>query len=62
MKDIKSMFTQAVTDHRPQHEIIAYFAGGQKAVYTVQTFGLLCSDPQCMEIVDTETGEVIFCR
>lgn len=62
MKDIKSMFAQAVTDHSPQHEIVAYFAGGQEAVYTMNIFGLLRSDPQCVTIVDAQTGEVIFCR
>ena len=60
MKDIKSMFAQAVTDRSPQHEIIAYFPGGREGVYTMRIFELLKDEAET--IVDAQTGEVIFCR
>ena len=38
--------------------IEATFRDGRKAVYTTAVLGLMLNDPDVVEIVDMETGEV----
>ena len=41
-------------------EILVTFAGGQQATYTVAILELLKSDPSVVEIMDMETGELLY--
>ena len=43
-------------------EITATFANGRKIVYTMSIYQLLKTDPQVIEIMDNETGEILIAR
>lgn len=55
-------FTRAIFNQEQQPEIIAYFRDGRSATYTARILDDLRRDNNTAEIVDTETGEVLFCR
>lgn len=43
-------------------EIKVTFTNGRKIVYTMNIFRLLKTDPQVLEIMDSETGEILYSR
>ena len=43
-------------------EINVIFTNGRKIVYTMNIFQLLKIDPQVLEIMDSETGEILYSR
>lgn len=43
-------------------KITATFINGRRIVYTTNIYRLLTTDPQVIEIIDNETGEIIFTR
>ena len=43
-------------------EIRVTFANGREVIYTMNIFRLLKTDPDVQEIMDTETGEILFNR
>ena len=46
----------------PANEIQVTWANGNKGIYTMAIFALLKTDPCCKEIMDCETGEILFYR
>ena len=42
-------------------EITVTFKNGQNAVYTMNIYRLLITDPFVTEIMDNTTGEIIYC-
>jgi hypothetical protein len=46
----------------PSEEIEVRWANGQKATYTMKSLEALKEDPACMEIMNMETGEILFYR
>lgn len=47
---------------KKQKLITATFKSHKPVVYTMAFFYLLKTDPSVVEIVDNETGEILFCR
>lgn len=43
-------------------EISVTFTNGRKVIYTMNIYRLLTTDPDVMEIMDIETGEILFNR
>lgn len=43
-------------------EVYVWFRDGDEATYTEAVMNLLTTDPDVVEIMDLETGEVIFSR
>ena len=41
------------------HDIKATFKNGQSAIYTVNSLPLMLNDPDVVEIMDLETGELL---
>lgn len=41
-------------------EIIVTFKNGRKVNYTMNIYSLLTTDPEVMEIMDANTGEVLY--
>lgn len=40
--------------------VTAEFRNGEQVVYTKQMFGLLATDKNIIEIVDNQTGEILY--
>lgn len=49
-------------ENNPADKIETTFTNGRKVVYTMNCYELLKNDPQVVEIVDQQTGEIIFYR
>lgn len=45
-----------------KNEITVTFKNGHKAVYTMNIFNLLKTDPDVIDIIDNATGEIIFMK
>ena len=43
-------------------EIMATFENGRKVVYTMNIYYLLKNDPAVIEIMDNQTGEIIYSK
>ena len=43
-------------------EIIVTFANGRKILYTMAIYGLLITDPEVIDIMDTTTGEILYTK
>ena len=59
---MKNLFTRSVFGTYTGETITAIFKSGQSASYTLETFGLLTTDPAVMEIYSNDTAEVYFSR
>lgn len=55
-------FLNALFNTSEQKTVIAYFANGQSETYTYSILHLLKTEPDITDIVDGETGELIFSR
>jgi hypothetical protein len=53
-------FIKAIGNKPTEKAIIAYFKDGSKADYTMAIYGLLITDRGIRDIVDGETGEIIY--
>lgn len=59
---INNMILNAIGNNEKQHTIIAYFKGGREATYTINILEMLKTDPAIIDIIDGETGEIIYTR
>lgn len=59
---MKNLFTRSVFGTYTGETITAIFKSGQSASYTLETFGLLTTDPTVIDIFSNDTGEVYFSR
>ena len=50
--------TVAARDNGPK--IIAYFRNGTSATYSAYMLDMLATDPATVDIIDADTGEVIY--
>ena len=55
-------FLNALFNTSEQKTVIAYFANGQSESYTYNILNLLKTEPDIQNIVDGETGELIYTR
>lgn len=55
-------FINALFNTSEQKTVIAYFANGTSETYTYNILGMLKTEPDIQNIVDGETGEIIFTR
>ena len=55
-------FINSLFNTQEQKTVIAYFANGTSETYTRNILHLLKTEPDITDIVDGETGEVIFAR
>lgn len=55
-------FIKAIGNNEKQHEIVVAFKDGSSGIYTMNIFDLLKSDPDVLEIMDNETGELLYYR
>jgi len=55
-------FLNALFNTSEQKTVIAYFANGQSETYTRNILHLLKTEPDITDIVDGETGEIIYTR
>jgi len=55
-------FLNALFNTTEQKTVIAYFANGTSASYTYSILNLLKTEPDITDIVDGETGEIIYTR
>lgn len=58
---MRNFFIESLLQN-PGVEIIATFRDGSAAIYTTNIFNLLASDPEVENIINAETGEVVFYR
>ena len=56
MKD----FINAIGNDKKYHKIMVTFSSGKSGIYTDRIIEMLKSDPATMEIIDSETGEVLY--
>ena len=59
---ITNQILNAMFNNEEHHKIIAYFRNGNSATYTTNILNLLKTDPDVIDIIDAETGEIIFTR
>lgn len=59
---MKNDFTNAIFGKTTARRIVAGFIDGTEAIYTMNIFGLLNTDPEVKYIYDAETGEILFDR
>lgn len=55
-------FINALFNTQEQKTVIAYFANGTSETYTRKILHLLKTEPDITDIVDGETGELIYTR
>lgn len=55
-------FINALFNTQEQKTVIAYFANGTSETYTYGILNLLKTEPDITDIVDSETGEIIYTR
>ena len=55
-------FLNALFNTSEQKTVIAYFANGTSETYTRNILGMLQTEPDITNIVDGETGELIYTR
>lgn len=60
MENLNQTFAKAIFGKRRQKEIQATFRDGSTAVYTEAVLKLLATDPDTVEIIDLETGELLY--
>lgn len=53
---------KAISPQEAPPTITAIFRNGTTATYTTSIFELLKTDPSVQEIIDNETGELLFFR
>ena len=56
MKD----FINVIGNDKKYRKIMVTFSSGQSGIYTDRIMEMLKSDPATMEIIDSETGEVLY--
>lgn len=47
-------------DIKPGDTIKAFFKNGRAITYTKNVFAMLTNDPEVVEIIDAETGELLY--
>lgn len=55
-------FINALFNTQEHKTVIAYFANGTSETYTYNILNLLKTEPDIQNIVDGETGELIYTR
>lgn len=55
-------FINALFNTSEQKTVIAYFANGTSETYTRNILNLLKTEPDVTNIIDGETGEIIYTR
>jgi hypothetical protein len=55
-------FIRAITETPPTHTITATFTNGQTATYSAYMTDLLRTDPATLEIMDNDTGELLYIK
>ena len=51
---------KAISPQEAPHIITVIFRNGQKATYTTNIIEILKTDPAVKEIIDNETGELLY--
>ncbi len=55
-------FTKAIGNRKHQQTIKVTFANGQTANYSKYMLGMLKTEPATIEIMDNETGEILYSK
>ena len=59
---ITQAFIDSIMTVTTAKEILVTFDGGCKAKYTMAIFHDIITDPQVIEVMDTYTGEILYCK
>ena len=57
-----SDFIRAIYSKAPAHTVTVTWMNGNRATYSAHMADLLKTDPAALEIMDNETGEIIYIK
>ena len=57
-----SEFIRAIYGKTPAHTVTVTWTNGTRATYSAHMADLLKTDPTALEIMDNETGEIIYMK